>query len=329
MSAVAGRSPARAGSARRSDDRDAPENLRRALMKPHARAVPQRLRAGKHLDAASASRVSSNAPGVTSACPRAISSHLDAAEVDGRALPGHRLRPLLAVHLHAAHLHPPAARRTHQLVVGATRPDTSVPVTTVPKPFIENTRSIGSRGRPVGRARCAAPATLARAPRAARRAPRRSSPRPARSARLRETSPRRARAPPAARAPACPRPPGRPSSARRRRRGRRSSRQMSKCSRVCGITDSSAATTSTHDVDAADAGEHVLDEALVAGHVDEREVRSPSSVRCAKPRSIVIPRAFSSFSRSGSVPVSARTSALLPWSMCPAVPTTMDRIDGT
>ena len=27
-----------------------------------------------------------------------------------------------------------------------------------------------------------------------------------------------------------------------------------------------------HEVDAADAGEHVLDEALVAGHVDEREV---------------------------------------------------------
>src|SRR5437899_2554074 len=39
-----------------------------------------------------------------------------------------------------------------------------------------------------------------------------------------------------------------------------------------------------------------------------------------------MPRAFSSFNRSGSVPVSARTSALLPWSMCPAVPTTMDLI---
>ena len=33
---------------------------------------------------------------------------------------------------------------------------------------------------------------------------------------------------------------------------------------------------------------------------------------CAKPRSMVMPRAFSSFSRSGSVPVSASTSALLP-----------------
>src|SRR5262245_50565707 len=41
---------------------------------------------------------------------------------------------------------------------------------------------------------------------------------------------------------------------------------------------------------------------------------------------MVMPRSFSSFSRSGSVPVRARTSALLPWSMCPAVPTTKDRM---
>src|SRR5688572_8635087 len=34
-----------------------------------------------------------------------------------------------------------------------------------------------------------------------------------------------------------------------------------------------------------------------------------------------MPRAFSSFRRSGSVPVSARTSELLPWSIWPAVPT--------
>ena len=39
-----------------------------------------------------------------------------------------------------------------------------------------------------------------------------------------------------------------------------------------------------------------------------------------------MPRAFSSFSRSGSVPVSASTSELFPWSMWPAVPTTTFRI---
>jgi len=42
--------------------------------------------------------------------------------------------------------------------------------------------------------------------------------------------------------------------------------------------------------------------------------------RRANPSSIVIPRSFSSFSRSGSVPVSARTRELFPWSMWPAVP---------
>ena len=37
-----------------------------------------------------------------------------------------------------------------------------------------------------------------------------------------------------------------------------------------------------------------------------------------------MPRAFSSGSRSVSTPVSARTSAVLPWSMWPAVPTIID-----
>src|SRR3990172_8462483 len=47
-----------------------------------------------------------------------------------------------------------------------------------------------------------------------------------------------------------------------------------------------------------------------------------SSPMKAKPRSIVIPRSFSSFRRSVSIPVRALTRAVLPWSMCPAVPTT-------
>src|ERR1700687_4877202 len=45
--------------------------------------------------------------------------------------------------------------------------------------------------------------------------------------------------------------------------------------------------------------------------------------RCAKPKSMEIPRCFSSFSRSVSMPVSAPTSAVLPWSMWPAVPIMM------
>src|ERR1700733_9251656 len=47
---------------------------------------------------------------------------------------------------------------------------------------------------------------------------------------------------------------------------------------------------------------------------------------CAKPRSIVMPRRFSSSRRSASIPVRALTKAVLPLAMCPAVPTIMDFI---
>ena len=62
-----------------------------------------------------------------------------------------------------------------------------------------------------------------------------------------------------------------------------------------------------------DAGEHVADEALVAGHVDEGDLAPPKSVH-TKPRSMVSPRRRSSSQRSGSIPVNARSSADLPWS---------------
>ena len=48
--------------------------------------------------------------------------------------------------------------------------------------------------------------------------------------------------------------------------------------------------------------------------------RPPGSSRGANPSSIDMPRAFSWGRRSVSTPVSARTSAVLPWSMWPAVP---------
>jgi len=41
---------------------------------------------------------------------------------------------------------------------------------------------------------------------------------------------------------------------------------------------------------------------------------------------MVMPRRFSSSNRSVSIPVSAHTSAVFPWSMCPAVPTMTDFI---
>src|SRR5918911_943572 len=52
------------------------------------------------------------------------------------------------------------------------------------------------------------------------------------------------------------------------------------------------------------------------------ESRVPSgSSSGAYPSAIEMPRSRSSGSRSVSLPVSARTSHVLPWSMCPAVPT--------
>jgi hypothetical protein len=54
--------------------------------------------------------------------------------------------------------------------------------------------------------------------------------------------------------------------------------------------------------------------------------RPEGSVRCAKPKSMEMPRSFSSFRRSVSMPERRRTSAVLPWSMCPAVPMTTGRI---
>ena len=95
-------------------------------------------------------------------------------------------------------------------------------------------------------------------------------------------------------------------------------RHISKCSRVCGITPSSAATTST-----------TRSMVLAPASMCRTKRSCPgtsmtvmSVPRKAKPRSVVIPRSFSSFRRSGSVPVRALTSADLPWSMWPAVPTT-------
>src|SRR6266849_3502494 len=100
------------------------------------------------------------------------------------------------------------------------------------------------------------------------------------------------------------------------------SRQISKCSRVCGLIDSSAAiTSSTRSTPAAPAS-MLLTKRSCPGTSTNPKRTLPSS-RNAKPRSIVMPRRFSPSSRSGWVPVRASTSEDLPWSICPAVPTMM------
>ena len=81
-----------------------------------------------------------------------------------------------------------------------------------------------------------------------------------------------------------------------------SRRQISKCSRVCGITDSSAATCSmTRSIPPTPAS--MLRTNRSCPGTSTNESATPASIVCAKPRSIVMPRAFSSWRRSGSIPV--------------------------
>ena len=53
------------------------------------------------------------------------------------------------------------------------------------------------------------------------------------------------------------------------------------------------------EIDRAQSGDHVADEIFMPGNIDDAEEK-PGSARCAKPRSIVMPRAFSSGNRSVS-----------------------------
>ncbi len=189
-----------------------------------------------------------------------------------------------------------------------------MPVTTVPNPFMEKARSTGRNAGPsAGRSGTSAAsraisATSAASPSpvvadtgtiglasrkvpfvAARTScstsPRQSAPRAGRrSALVSATSPR----------------------------GTPSSRQMSRCSRVCGMTPSSAATTrTTRSIPPAPAAIARTNRSWPGTSTTPATVPS-GSARCAKPSSMVMPRRFSSLSRSVSMPVSARTSEVFP-----------------
>ena len=92
----------------------------------------------------------------------------------------------------------------------------------------------------------------------------------------------------------------------------RSSAQMSRCSRVCGITASSAAMTSMTASMPPMPASMFLTNRSCPGTSMNPIVVSSSSRRLAKPMSMVMPRSFSSLSRSASMPVSAFTSDVLP-----------------
>ena len=98
--------------------------------------------------------------------------------------------------------------------------------------------------------------------------------------------------------------------------------RMARCSRVWGITDSSAATTSRARSMPPTPASMLLTNRSCPG--TSTMLTSPPSERGiqAKPRSMVSPRSFSSWRRSGSMPVRAWTRVDLPWSTCPAVPIT-------
>ena len=99
--------------------------------------------------------------------------------------------------------------------------------------------------------------------------------------------------------------------------------RISRCSFVCGMKPSSAATTSsTTSMPVAPTSMFFISFSW-PGTSMILAVWPLGSVSCAKPISIVMPRRCSSFSRSVSTPVSALVRQVLPWSTWPAVPIIM------
>jgi len=96
----------------------------------------------------------------------------------------------------------------------------------------------------------------------------------------------------------------------------------SMASSVWGITPSSAAITRTTRSIPPTPASMVFTNRSCPGTSTSPTRRPLGRSRCAKPRSMVIPRRFSSSRRSGSMPVRAWTRADLPWSTWPAVPIT-------
>ena len=264
-------------------------------------------------------------PGGVSTCPRRRSSvdspaRLTATRVPGSASSRSRrcvCRPRMRA------VGPSGVAST--LSPTRSRPSSSVPVTTVPKPAIVKTRSMPSRGRPMSRgsgvpSRAASSVSF-------------SASRPCRSPD----------------GGAAVRTIGAPASvvvsiSVRTSSSTRSSQpasstmshfvsattawstpsrsRISRCSRVCGITPSSAATTNSARSMAPAPASMWRTKRTWPGTSTMETSRAEGRVSQAKPSSMVRPRSCSSRRRSGCVPVSASISADLPWSTCPAVPMT-------
>ena len=96
--------------------------------------------------------------------------------------------------------------------------------------------------------------------------------------------------------------------------------KIAKCSRVCAIKPSSAATKSKAISTAATPPLMVRTNFSCPGTSMMSAVIFSLSRQGANPSSMVMPRLFSAGRRSVSTPVSLCTRAVLPWSTCPAVP---------
>ncbi len=202
------------------------------------------------------------------------------------------------------------------------RPDHAVPVTTVPTPARENDRSTGRRKRSVPLRGSSVSA------RAARRALSSSRPRPVRTDVA--TGASNATLDPASRSATS-------SSTRSSHSGSTRSAlvttgmpaamprcsRTARCSSVCGMIPSSAATTSSARSIPEAPATIVRTKSSWPGTSTIPATAPPGNASGAKLRSIVIPRRRSSASRSMGRPLNAATSADFPWSMCPAVPTIM------
>ena len=103
-------------------------------------------------------------------------------------------------------------------------------------------------------------------------------------------------------------------------------RRTARCSTVWGMMPSSAATTSRATSTPVAPATIWRTKRSWPGTSTTPIVRPLGSLSWAKPSWMVMPRRFSSSRRSGSVPVRARTSEDLPWSIWPAVPSTSEAL---
>ncbi len=302
-------------------DRDPGVELGRAVVHHHGLAVSQSPGRGpEHADVALEPERLGERARRRHDMPAPDLGPLDSHERQGHPLacPGALRRPV--VHLNASDPRLAPAGLDHEPVAraDASRPerprgDGADPAERERPVDREPHRAVGgpALGRPGGRdpgrrAGRRGPGRCATRPRPPRR-PRRGRPPAARRSRGAPARPRRRR-------------PGRASSAATTPSGIPSSCTIAACSRVCGMTPSSAATTSRkRSIPVAPATIARMKRSC-PGTSTTDSLRPDGSSSGAYPSSIEMPRAFSCGSRSVSIPVSAATRAVLPWSMCPAVP---------